>query len=312
MSHKLAALLLVLVGAGCINFNTNVGFPVTEFDAVDAVFIGGVHTRYHEDNTIEVRAYFVNVGAEPIGLYEDNVTAIIATSITSIRRDPHWGTSRFDYVYEKTWQPGGIETLRRHFPKAADPMQPMQMDIRITVSGSFGARYEYACFNASGITEELPECAQPPAPSDEWLYRQTESNYYERLRSCCQWLPPPVDPIDVTCSRMATSVDCSFVAWNWMNATATVEGEFNLTAIRVDGTTQALGAAKIEPDSYAPGERRQVAISTPGLIDPAVTSVEAYVRMWRVDLPKSVSDTTVTFPLVEAANATGRHSRFLN
>lgn len=272
-------------------------FPWDPRDPVEAVFIGGVHPIWHADNTVEVRGYLVNLGPDPIP--RDGDEWAVETRITVRTPDnytPQWGTVDIVKLGDHDWAAGEVLSFSHHFPKQAPAGAPLVIDI-----GSVAAKdvpsYLYPCFDRDGPVMNLPECDSSLWSEEYYVLPWTEPRYFPRTLECCGWLPPPVDPVDLTCARNVSSIDCSFTAWNWWNETVIVEGDWNLTVERADGSVDEVGNGHLPQTEYFPSTRRNVQVTVPGLVDPSMTTMTLHVRLWRTGFSASVSGSEAAFQL---------------
>lgn len=297
MSVRLASLglLWAMLATGC---TVSEGpFPRDPRDPVEAIFIGGVHPIWHADNTVEVRGYFVNQGPDVIPLSEGSW--VVSTGITLSTPDgyaPDWAAVDNIKVGDAAWASGGVLSFSHRFSEIAPNGTPLILDI-VSVAAARVPRYIYPCFDENGLITS-PECDFPALKDQTYVYPWTEPRYFPRTLECCGWLPPPVDPVDLACARNISAIDCSFTGWNWWNETATVEGDWNLTAERADGSVDEVGRGMVPPEEYAPGTRREIRVTVPGLVDPSMTSMVLHIRLWRSSLPASVSESEATFQLI--------------
>lgn len=279
------------------------------FDDDPALFLGGVHLRWIDDDSVEARGYLINLANSTF----DHPRNVVASRL--IGQGSHYPDPDEEIQPSfGNWTPGEVRPWAARFHGL--PAQAFRLEV--TVPDSPGWNYLTDCRTREGSSST--ECADLVAGRPR-ITTETEADWYPQTIACCEWLPPPFDPHNLACEFAVSEVRCTLRVWNFMSTSH--EGTAEL--ILWTAPTRGVGAnrevareAVTLGDAFAPRETRTLEATIP--IDPALilsnasAAYEVELRVARADLPKSVANATAPLdvrtsagvvPLVHSDSLTG-------
>lgn len=274
------ALVVCLTMAGCASP------PPVDFDRNPRLWMGGVHYRFVDEATVEAEGYLINLGETTF----DDESFEVKGALRG---------KELDFADEATpiagtgWKPGEARQWTAVFGKI--PETTFRLTVEVT-EDLWPWAYVMPCKDKDGVARDA--CTFP-GPSER-ITPDNEHGWYDQLRACCEWLPPPFDVYDLECAIRGRDLACAAVIWNHARESGAASAEVTLYALPIEDLTPKRTATTrpVEVGSpLAPGEERRIEF----VLEDILTDVsgepspryEVALRASRQDMPKSAANETI-------------------